>query len=158
MRTFLLVAFAASVLTADDDKPGRRIRLGGVSMNGSYSHGPAWYPYYGGGYYPGWSRWYMYDPIFYSPFIHPGLYTGFGYGPSMGEVKLVASDKEASVYIDGAYAGPAHKLKTLWLEPGIYDLEVRDTSGQNFEKKVYVLTGKTLQIRANLAPAKEPRK
>ena len=156
MRIVLLITVGAALLTANDDKPGRRIRLGGVSVNGSYSHGPAWSPYYGG-YYPGWSRWY-YDPIFYSPYIHPGLYGGFPYGPSMGEIKLAASDKEASVYLDGAYAGPAHKLKTLWLEPGVYNLELRDTSGQNFEKKIYVLTGKTLQIRADLQPVKEPRK
>jgi len=158
MRTFLLLTLAASFLAADDDKPGRRVRLGGVSVGGSYSHGPAWYPYYGDGYYPGWGRSHLYDPIFYSPYIHPGLYNGFGYGPNMGELKLVATDKEASVYIDGAYAGPVRKLKTLWLEPGVYNLEVRDTSGQSFEKRVYVLTGKTLQIRANLAPSKEPPK
>lgn len=158
IKTVLSIVLAATVLTANDDKPGRRIRLGGVSVGGSYTHGPAWYPYYGGGYYPGWSRWSMYDPIYYSPYIHPGLYHGFAYGPSMGEVKLAASDKEASVYLDGAYAGPAHKLKTLWLEPGAYNLEVRDTAGQSFERRIYVLTGKTLQIQANLQPVKDPRK
>jgi hypothetical protein len=68
----------------------------------------------------------------------------------MGEVKLTSSDQDASVYIDGAYAGPANKLKTLWLDPGAYNLELRDSSGQRFERRIYVLTGKTLQIRAQL--------
>ena len=143
-RIALLIAVAASALLGSDDKPGRRIRLGSVSVSGSYISGPGWYPYYG--YY---GR-YLYDPFFYSPYVHPGLYTGFAYRADMGEVKLTASDQDASVYIDGAYAGPANKLKTLWLEPGAYNLELRDTSGQRFERRIYVLTGKTLQIRAQL--------
>jgi hypothetical protein len=147
-RIAVFIAVAASVLSASDDKPGRKIRLGSVSVSGSYISGPGWYPYYG--YYPGWSRWYLYDPLFYSPYIHSGLYSGFAYRADMGEVKLAASDQDASVYIDGAYAGPANKLKTLWLDPGAYNLELRDTSGQRFERRIYVLTGKTLQIRAQL--------
>jgi len=162
IRIVLSMALAAALLSAKDDKPGRRIRLGGVSVGGSYTSGPGWYPWYPyyGGFYPGfWNRAYLYDPFFYySPYIHPGLYSGFGYGPNLGEVKLNASDKEASVYLDGAYAGPAHKLKTLWLEPGAYNIELRDTSGQSFERRIYVLTGKTLEVRANLQPPKEPRK
>lgn len=166
-RIVLSIVLAATVLAANDDKPGRRVRLGGISVGGSYLSGPAWYPYYGGYYpgafypgafYPGWGRGYLYDPFFYSPYLHPGLYRGFGYGPNLGEVKLAASDKEAAVYLDGAYAGPAHKLKTLWLEPGAYNLELRDTSGHSFERRIYVLTGKTLQIQANLQSAKELRK
>jgi hypothetical protein len=118
-----------------------------------------WYPYYGyGGFYPGWGRYYMYDPFWYSPWIHPGLYTGFAYQPNMGEVKLKSPVRDAAVYIDGAYAGPAEKLKSLWLEPGVYKIELRDTAGQRFERRVYVLTGKTLDLRAKLEPAKEPAK
>jgi hypothetical protein len=156
------VAFVASALLAApnssaDDKPGRRVRLGGVMVNAGYMSGPAW-PYYGYPFYPGWGRYYMYDPFWYSPFIHPGIYSGFAYQPNMGEVKLKSPDKDASVYLDGAYAGPADKLKTLWLEPGAYNLEVRNTGGQRYERRIYVLTGKTLQISAKLDPAKEPVK
>jgi hypothetical protein len=144
---------------SDDDKPGRRVRLGGISVNAGYYSGPMWYPYYPyGGFYPGWSRYYMYDPFWYSPWLHPGLYTGFGYQPNMGELKLNSSDKDAAVYIDGAYAGPAEKLKSMWLEPGAYNIELRDPAGLRFERRVYVLTGKTLQLRAKLEPAKEPVK
>jgi hypothetical protein len=163
---FRLLPIAALLLTsvpgyaASDDKPGRRVRIGGISVNAGYYNGPMWYPYYGygGGFYPGWSRYYMYDPFWYSPWLHPGLYTGFGYQPNMGEVKLNSPNKEAAVYIDGAYAGPAEKLKSLWLEPGAYNLEVRDAGGQRYERRVYVLSGKTLQIQAKLEPAKEPSK
>jgi hypothetical protein len=144
---------------ADDDaKPSRRVRIGGVMVSAGYASGPAWYPYYGYGYYPGWGRWGLYDPFWYSPWIHPGLYTGFGYGPGMGEVKLTSSDREAAVYIDGAYAGPAHKLKSIWLEPGAYNLEVRNPDGQSFGRRIYVLSGKELRVEALLRASKEERK
>ena len=157
----LLALTCASSLGADDDKPGRRVRLGGVSVNAGYFNGPAWYPYYGyGSYYPwAWGgRYWMYDPFWYSPYVHPGLYRGFAYEPNMGEVKLNSPDKDAAVYIDGAYAGSAEKLKTVWLEPGAYNLELRDAAGQKYERRIYVLTGKTLRIQAKLEPAKEPVK
>jgi hypothetical protein len=154
----LALLTTATLAAADSGKSRPRVRLGGVIVNAGYSTGPAWYPYYGYGGYPGWSRWAFYDPIFYSPYLHPGLYGGFGYGPNMGEVKLASVDKEASVYLDGGYAGPVSKLKSMWLEPGVYNLQVRDTAGQSFERKIYVLTGKTLQVRAELRPAKEPTK
>jgi hypothetical protein len=147
----VFAAIAAAVLSASDDKPGRRIRLGGVTVSGSYWNGPGWYPYYG--YYPGWSRWYLYDPFLYSPYIHPGLYSGFGYRDDMGEVKLTASDEDASVYINGAYAGPANKLKTLWLDPVLQPRTSRHLR-QRFERRIYVLTGKSLRISAKLEPAK----
>jgi hypothetical protein len=143
-----------------DDRPGRRVRLGGIMVNAGYYSGPGWYPYGYGypGFYPGWGRSYIYDPFWYNPYIHPGLYSGFAYQPNMGEVKLKSPDKTASVYLDGAYAGPADKLKSLWLEPGVYNLEVRDTGGQRYERRIYVLTGKTLQIQAKLEPARETTK
>ena len=153
-----LVLLATAVTADDDNRPGRRVRLGGVMVNAGYSRGPAWFPYYGYGAYPGCWRCSFYDPVFYNPYLHPGLYTGFGHGPGLGEVKLAEVDKAASVYLDGGYAGPAAKLKSMWLEPGVYNLEVRDTSGGKFERKIYVLTGKTLQVRAQVQSQKEPRK
>ena len=74
----------------------------------------------------------------------------------MGEIKLNDAPKEAMVYLDGAYAGHVAKLKSMWLEPGIYRLEVRDDAGAAWEKKVYVLSGKTLGLRPSLQ-AKEDR-
>jgi hypothetical protein len=68
----------------------------------------------------------------------------------MGEVKLNDAPKDAMVYLDGAYAGSVAKLKSMWLEPGIYQLEVRDDGGLAWEKKIYVLSGKTLDLRPSL--------
>ena len=52
------------------------------------------------------------------------------------------------MYLDGALAGKADKLKNMWLEPGAYNLEVRSGNKQ-FSQKVYVLSGKTLRLTAD---------
>jgi hypothetical protein len=142
---------------SDSDAPAAtvsrkpHIRFGGFTVGAAYSRGfPGFYsPYYGAypydaAAYPG-RFWGLYDPYWYSPYLHPGLYTGFPYGPNMGEVKLQAKSKAASVYIDGAFAGTAEKLKHFWLEPGVYNLEVKDGS-TSFQQRVYVLSGKTLTV------------
>jgi hypothetical protein len=74
----------------------------------------------------------------------------------MGEIKLNDAPKEAMVYLDGAYAGQVAKLKSMWLQPGVYQLEVRDDAGSAWERKIYVLSGKTLDLRPSMR-AKEDR-
>jgi hypothetical protein len=130
-----LIIFASSTTAF----AGPRIRLGGVVVSGGYSswRGP-YSPYF---YSP-----FFYDP-FYSGFFHPGYYGGFGYGQNLGQVKLHTEAKDAIVFLNGAYAGPVSKLKNMWLEPGSYNLEIRDGSQPSFEKRIYVLTGKKLDIR-----------
>lgn len=129
----------------------RRIRFGGLMVGVGYSSGPFYSPF---GYYPPYfpGYWGLYDPIWYSPFVHPGLYTGFLQGPNMGELKLKTASKDASLYVDGAFAGLVEKLKKFWLAPGVYNIEVRDPSDRAFRQRVYVLSGKTLEIHAALIP------
>ncbi len=146
-------------VAASADKPAKtshwpRVRLGGIYVGAGYSHmsGPGYYPgYYG--YRPWlWSGYawpYAYDPFFYGPYMYPGFLTGYGYHPNMGEIKLRSDDKDAWVYLDGALAGKAEKLKSMWLEPGSYQLEVR-SGDKKFGRKVYVLSGKTLKLVADL--------
>jgi hypothetical protein len=151
---------AGTALAADDpvkDTPDKdntassrpRVRLGGISIGAGYSHfsGPGfgYYPYYGYGPYG-----YLYDPFLYGMYLHPGYVSGFGYGPGMGEVKLKSDDKSAWVFLDGALAGKADRLKTIYLEPGAYNLEVR-SGDKRFGQKIYVLSGKTLRLTAGLA-------
>jgi hypothetical protein len=62
----------------------------------------------------------LWDP-FWGPYGPFGYLPNLAYGNDKGEVKLAADPKQAGVYIDGAYAGTADCLKTLWLEPGAYD-------------------------------------
>jgi len=123
------------------------IRFGGFSVGAGYSYfgGPFWgSPFWG---YNDWAYapWAMYSPAFGYPYYAPGFYTGSAYAPGLGEVKLKAIPKTATVYIDGAYAGSAANLKSMWLQPGVYQLRVED-NGAASVRKVYVLSGKSLSI------------
>jgi hypothetical protein len=155
------VALTTSVAWCGDDG-GRRIRLGGVSVSGGYmGGGPAWWgpaywgPWSGMGMWRPWGpAWW--DPMWYGGWAHPGYWNGFARGPAMGEVKLPKLQTEAMVYLDGAYAGPAAKLRSMWLEPGRYQLEVKDENGRSWERRIYVLSGKTLELRPALKEALSP--
>lgn len=125
------------------------VHLRGITIGGGYSHFSG--PY---GYYP-----------YYSPYSYPGLYPGWvgfydpfwgPFGPALaydvrsadkGEVHLKDAAPQAEIYIDGAYAGLAKDLRTLWLAPGAYNLEARTANREPVQKKIYVLTGKTLSVR-----------
>jgi len=140
----------------DSEKHKLHLRLGGVAVGAGYSHfsGPFYpysypYAYAPYGWYPGdWvsaSLWYpVWGP---SPFYGPGY---FSYNQGRGELRLTADPKDARVYIDGGYAGTADKLKTLWLDPGAYDLTVSATGREDFHQRLYVLSGKSLKITARL--------
>ncbi len=176
----LVVASTAPPLTANDDQAKNaprddssavkvshpsRIRLAGISVGASYSYFSG--PYWGGtyacgpyGYHP--LFWNAYGPycapffdLYGAGFYHPGYYTGFARGPSMGEVRLRADLKTAEVFLDGAYAGVADNLKSMWLEPGAYNLEVKTQNRAPFGRRIYVLSGKTLRIDAALPNAPE---
>ena len=148
MRTTLLAGtvFLVSALAGDNEKP--RVRLGGITAGYGYASGPAWYGY-GPGFYRPW--WGLYDPFWSSSFLHSGLYRGFAQGPNMGEIKLDAP-KDASVYLDGGFAGTAGKLKSMWLEPGIYELQLQTPGGEEYRRKLYVLSGKTLRVKHGAKP------
>ena len=132
---------------------GVRVRFGGMAIGAGYSHfsgySPYWFPYYyrplGG---PGWDPFWGYG---WGSWLHPGYYAGFRQGPGMGVVKVKASSKQALVYVDGAYAGVLKDLGNMWLEPGAYDIEVRE-DGASFQQRIYVLSGKTVRVSAELAP------
>jgi hypothetical protein len=97
---------------------------GGVAFGGYW--GPGWYgyPYYWGGPY------------------------GYYAGPPSGEVKLYAPAKSDQVFVDGAYAGEAGKMKHFNLPAGTHSVEVRDPSGQNsiFQNRIDVIPGKTIEV------------
>jgi PEGA domain len=102
--------------------------------------------FYGRGFYgPGWG---WYGPGWYGPYgWGPGYYY---YGPNAGKVKIVTPDKNASVYIDGGYAGPVAKLKKFTLRPGNHQIALRDPSGHTFyQERIQVIPGKTTEIHPN---------
>ncbi len=142
------------------DKPSGRhhVRLGGISVSGGYSHFSGFYPYalYDPFYYPfsAVSMAMLWDPFwgYYPPFYPPGY---FNSGAGKGELKLSGAPKDASVYVNGAYAGTVEHLKSFWLDPGAYDLTVTTADGRRFQQRVYMLTGKTLKLEAK--PLDKPK-
>lgn len=137
-RCSLLTGIALGLWSTLIAQAKPRVRLAGVSIGASYARTSGYYPFFG---FP-----YLYDPLFFG-FVHPGFYGGFGYAPYLGEVRLRTSDKTGAVFLDGAYAGELSKLKHMWLEPGAYNLEVRSEGRPQFERRIFVLSGKTLDLR-----------
>jgi hypothetical protein len=92
----------------------------------------------------------------YSPYW--GYPYGFNdYAPVTGAVTFETDVKDADVYINGAYAGTIGKLKTMHLQPGSYDIEVRAPGRTQFDKKVYVAAGKTLHLNPDLRVQAQPQ-
>jgi hypothetical protein len=133
-----------------------RIHLRGISVGAGYSHFsgpyyPGFYPPYYAGYYPGawpgYSRYYGWDPFWATPLAY-GPPLGYSvHSADKGEVHLKDAAPQSEVYIDGAYAGLIKDLHTVWLAPGAYNVEVRTPNREPVQKKIYVLTGKTLNVR-----------
>jgi hypothetical protein len=110
----------------------------------------AGYGYNSGPYGPGYRAGYCPPPFFgawHDPWFAPYAPVYFAPQIDKGQVNLRTSDKNAGVYLDGVYAGTASKLKNFWLAPGVYQLEVRASGQAPQEKRIYVLTGKTLKIK-----------
>lgn len=150
------VASQASPSKTDQVKPAKtettphryHLRLGTVGLSAGYISGPLWYPYAPYGYYyPYYGA--VFEPFWapFSPYYSPA---SFAYGADKGQIELKADPKDAAVYIDGAYAGTVQRLKSFWLDPGAYDLSIRADRREPFQQRVYVLTGKTLNISAKL--------
>jgi hypothetical protein len=145
---------SADTSTAGESRK-THVRLGGVSIGAGYSHysGPFYSDAYYYPFYPAvwglastyWSP--FYD--LYSPLYRPGPYWQHSASGGMGEVKLQTTQKSAEVFLNGAYAGITGDLKSIWLEPGAYDLEVK-AGHQTFSQRIYVLSGKSVKIRPAL--------
>ncbi len=84
------------------------------------------------------------------------MYGAYSFQPSMGQVKLDARRKDASVYLDGAFAGTVEKRKRFYLEPGVYELEIREPGQNSYKQRIYVLSGKTLEVHPDLQANREP--
>lgn len=95
----------------------------------------------------GWGTPYW-GPSWYAPYWGPYAYN---YAPATGSLKFDTHDKDAQVYVNGSYAGTVGQLKTMDLQPGSYDIEVRAPEGGNqFQQRVYIAAGETLHLNPNL--------
>jgi len=158
--------------SAKPPKSKTHFHLGAITVGASYTNfghafvGP-FYPYYAYPFYPYYPYGAFSVSAFYTPYFSDAFYgpysyyapyaPGFGYATGKGEVKLASlgRNKGASVYIDNAYAGPADKLKQMWLDPGAYDLSLQAADGSTFRQRIYVLSGKTLKIEPEFKVAKD---
>ncbi len=131
-RALIFAALAVALILPASASARTRVGIG-VGFYGGYpyggygpwGYGPWGYPYYGG---------YGYVPY------------GYGYnGRPMGEVRIKSPDSNAMIYINGAFAGRAHDLKTIYLAPGTYNIEQRIGSDVQKER-LYVLANRTLKI------------
>jgi len=93
--------------------------------------------------------WYGYG---YGPFYRPYPYGAYYGVPNAGQVKLDTKVKAAEVFVDGAYAGTAGKLKTMWMRPGTYTIELRAPGRAQFAEKIYVVAGKTVHVEPGFQP------
>src|SRR5579862_4650291 len=115
-------------------QPSSAQRLGfrgprAVIVGPAFGYGPGWYGY-------GW-----YDPYWGPVYSVPK--------PS-GEVKLMTHFKDASVYVDGGYAGTAGKLKHFDLMPGNHNVELRDSTGKTlFQEQVQIIRDKTTEVHVD---------
>ena len=120
----LLVVFAALLMTLPASAAGRFIG-GGFGFGGGF-RGPG---YWGG----------------------PGYYAPYAFGtPNAGELKLDTNVKDAEVFINGAFAGTAGKLKSMYMRPGAYSLELRAPGRTRYSERVYIVAGKTLKVHPDL--------
>jgi hypothetical protein len=136
MRKMMLIASAALMLLPLTVAARGRIGIfvgPGFAPLGWYGYGYAYGPFYG--------------PYPYGPY--------FG-APNAGQVKLDTNVKDAQVFVDGAYAGTAGKLKTMWMRPGTYTIEVRAPGRAQFAEKIYVVAGKTIHVEPGLQPEVHP--
>jgi hypothetical protein len=100
---------------------------------------------------PVFGPWRLYAPYAYGPY---GWYEPYpAYISNVGELKLKTNVKDADVYINGAYAGKAAKLKSIWLRPDAYNIEIRAAGYAPYAERIYLLAGKSWQVKANLVPA-----
>lgn len=127
MRKLMLLAAAAAVILSCQTVAWGRVAV---------FVGPRYVPFGG---YGGW----------YGPAYGP-----YGVGPNAGQVKLETKVKDAQVFVDGAFAGTAGKLKTMWLRPGSYTIELRSPGMARYAEKIYVIAGKKITLNPEWPPAK----
>jgi PEGA domain len=104
--------------------------------------------------------WGWYSP-FYGPYGFYGPYSWYGpytvVHPNAGELKLKTNVKDADVFINGAYAGKAGKMKSTWLPSDAYNVEIRAAGYAPHAERIYLLPGKTVQVNAEFTAAPKPQ-
>jgi hypothetical protein len=118
----LLLCLSASVETYGHPSGGRRVII--VPRYSYYYPYRAWDWGWGG---PFWD----YSPQYYE---------------NTGKIKIRNFQKSDEVFVNGAYAGTADKMKTMKVSPGNYTIQIRRGETELLDKSIYVVVGKTVEI------------
>jgi len=149
-RTSLIVAAVALVwLLIPADALAQRYYHGhprtrvvvGVGVGYPY-YSPYWYPFYS----PFWG------PYYWPPMY--GYYNGYGYA---SEVRIMATPREAEVYVDGYLVGTVDDFdgwsQRLRLEPGEHEIELYLEGHRSVRQKMLFRPSESYKIRASLEKA-----
>ncbi len=111
--------------------------------------GVGYYPYYSPYWHP-----------FYTPFWGPWYWPPYGYGyyrPYASEVRIMATPREAEVYVDGYLVGTVDDFdgwsQRLRIEPGEHEVELFLEGFRSVRQKMLFRPGETYKIRATLEKA-----
>jgi hypothetical protein len=111
---------------------------------------------YYGGYYDPWFYGGGYGPYggYYGPYGYPGYYVSSGYE---GAVRLKVKPREASVFVDGYFAGQVDEFdgvfQRLRVEPGPHRIEIRADGYEPLSFEIRVQPGRTVNYSGELRPA-----
>jgi hypothetical protein len=124
----------------------------GAHRNEDYRHYQAYNPYYYGYATPYWAPYYYgygyYGPAPYGYHGYPAVH---GHEREAGAVRLQVPQEDASVYVDGHYAGKVDDFngafERLYLEPGNHEIMLRKDGYRTYRIRIYVPLDQTLKIR-----------
>ena len=124
---------------AEAQEKENRLQFGGFQAGFGYSNYSRYYPF--NGRFP-----YFLSPLYgYGPpYFHPMIQTVSL--REAGRVKLKNMTRDAVVHINGGFAGIGKDLKSFYLKPGSYELSVQRYGYERIERKLYVLTDKSIEI------------
>ena len=97
---------------------------------------------------------YAYSRFFYDPFWAPYPYYGYGAYPigvrGSGEVRVLATPKQAEVFVDGFYAGVVDdfdgKLQRLHTTPGGHAITLHLEGYRTVTQNIYVTPANTFKL------------
>ena len=125
-----------------------------IGVGGFYPWGYAFggglgiYDGFYGGYYGAYDPWYGFSPI-YAPT------SSYGGGDESGAIRLKVKPSNATVYVDGYYAGVVDDFdgtfQRLHLEPGPHRLEIRAGGYQPLSLDVWITEDLTITYRGDLS-------
>ncbi|RZU42170.1 PEGA domain-containing protein [Edaphobacter modestus] len=91
---------------------------------------------------------------FYGPYGPAGFgaypFAPYTIAPNAGEVRIDTHVKDASVFINGNYAGRIGQLKTMTMLAGNYNIEIREPGRPPFDAPIFVVAGKSIKLRPDV--------